>query len=181
MSTGCSTRLPEKFVKPRRATAADLGSGLAPFLGLGLGSGLMPFAPGTFGTLAAVPIFLLLSYGGPAIYLGGLLAIVASGVWICGQSAKVLESHDHPAIVWDEIAGFLVTMVPVDATFINVVGGFILFRFFDIIKPWPIKWADRQVGGGVGIMLDDVLAGLLAGFSLWILNTWNPAGFFLSS
>jgi phosphatidylglycerophosphatase A len=77
--------------------------------------------------------------------------------------------HDHPGIVWDEFAGFLITMIPAYASWIWVVAGFVLFRVFDIWKPWPISWADRQLKGGLGIMLDDVLAGGLAAVILFIV------------
>ena len=149
------------------------------FLGLGFGSGLVPFAPGTFGTVAAIPVYLLLYSGGQTVYLAILILIVVGGVSICEVTAKKLNSHDHPAIVWDEIAGFLVTMIPVGVSTLNVVIGFILFRIFDIIKPWPIKWIDRRIHGGLGIMLDDILAGIIAGILLFMFNLWNPAGLFI--
>lgn len=164
---------------PRPATIKDLGAGLGSFLGLGFGSGLAPKAPGTFGTLAAIPLYLLLSSGGRALFLIGLVAILVAGIWICGEAARVLDSHDHPAIVWDEIAGFMVTMAFVGDSIANILAGFILFRFFDIIKPWPIKWADQHVHGGMGIMLDDILAGVFAAVILWLINAWNPAGLFI--
>jgi phosphatidylglycerophosphatase A len=149
-----------------------------PFLGLGFGSGLAPFAPGTFGTVAAIPVYLLLSLGGQTVYLAGLILVLVGGISICDSTAKTLNSHDHPAIVWDEIAGFLVTMTVVSVSTVNVIVGFILFRFFDIIKPWPIKWVDRRIHGGLGIMLDDILAGAIAGILLFLINLWNPAGLF---
>jgi len=149
-----------------------------PFLGLGFGSGLAPFAPGTFGTVAAIPVYLLLSLGGQTVYLAGLILVLVGGISICDSTAKILNSHDHPAIVWDEIAGFLVTMTVVSVSTVNVIVGFILFRFFDIIKPWPIKWVDRRIHGGLGIMLDDILAGAIAGILLFLINLWNPAGLF---
>lgn len=149
-----------------------------PFLGLGFGSGLAPVAPGTFGTLVAVPFYLLLSLGGHTVYLAGLILVLVGGVSICDSTAKILNSHDHPAIVWDEIAGFLVTMAVVGVSTVNVIVGFILFRFFDIIKPWPIRWIDRRVHGGLGIMLDDIVAGAIAGILLFLINLSNPAGLF---
>ena len=135
------------------------------FLALGFGSGLMKPAPGTWGTLAALPIYYLM-----AIYLhlsidAYLSVVVISfifGVYICGRTAKDVGEHDHSAIVWDEIVGFLITMLAVPPTLVNIVCGFILFRIFDIIKPWPIKVIDRSVDGGFGIMVDDVLAGFAA-------------------
>ncbi len=142
------------------------------FLAFGFGSGLAKKAPGTFGTLAAVPVYLLLIQFNAVIY--GVITVISmiAGIWICGIAADKLGEHDFGGIVWDEIAGFLVTMWFVEFSWQNVVVGFILFRIFDIVKPWPIKWVDQKVSGGFGIMLDDVLAGLLAGFllSIYVLN-----------
>ncbi len=132
------------------------------FLALGFGSGLSPKAPGTMGTVAAIPVFLVLSALPLVWYLLATAAIFAVGVWICDRAARDFGVHDHPAIVWDEIAGFLVAMIAVPAGLGWVLLGFVLFRLFDILKPWPIRWLDRHVHGGLGIMLDDVLAGLFA-------------------
>ncbi len=154
----------------RPATRSDLFATPGAFLGLGFGSGLASVAPGTFGTLAAVPIYWLLVSMGRSYYLVATLIIIVSGVWICGHTAKILKSHDHPAIVWDEFAGYLVTMLLVPATVINVVAGFFLFRLFDIAKPWPIRWVDRNVHGGFGIVLDDLIAGVVSAGILLVLN-----------
>jgi phosphatidylglycerophosphatase A len=140
------------------------------FLAFGFGSGLAPKAPGTFGTLAAVPIFLLLSQTGLLAYLIVCVIVSLSGIYICGKSASLLKTHDHPGIVWDEIAGFLITMVGFSVNWQNLLIGFILFRLFDIFKPWPIKWADSNVNGGLGIMLDDLMAGILAWCCLYGVN-----------
>ena len=129
---------------------------------LGFGSGLMPVAPGTAGTLAAVPLYLLLQ-GLPLItYLAVVVVALFGGILVCGYTATRLGVHDHPAIVWDEIVGYLITMVAAPAGWQWVVAGFVLFRLFDILKPWPIGWLDRRVHGGTGIMLDDVIAGVFA-------------------
>ncbi len=132
------------------------------FLALGFGSGLAPKAPGTFGTLAAIPLYLLVAGFSPLYY--GLLVILMSiaGIYICGKTANDVGVHDHPAIVWDEFVGFLITMFMVPLSWQSVVVGFILFRLFDIFKPWPISIADKKLAGGFGIMLDDILAGLAA-------------------
>jgi phosphatidylglycerophosphatase A len=84
------------------------------------------------------------------------------GIWICGKAAKDIGVHDHGGIVWDEIVGYLLTMYWVPFSWQNVILGFVFFRLFDILKPWPINWLDRHVSGGVGIMLDDVVAALMA-------------------
>ena len=157
-------------MKPRQPTTKDLFSSPVAFLGLGFGSGLAPKAPGTFGTLAAIPIYLLICGYAPSTYLAILLVVSIAGVWICGQTASQLDSHDHPAIVWDEIAGYLLTMAFIPVSVINVIVGFLLFRFFDILKPWPIRAIDRNVHGGFGIMLDDIIAGIFAWLILYSAN-----------
>jgi phosphatidylglycerophosphatase A len=134
----------------------------AHLLAFGLGAGAAPKAPGTAGTLVAVPLYLLVS----GLPLWGYLAITVAaflaGIWICGRTAEDLGTHDHPGIVWDEVVGFLVTMTAAPAGWAWLVAGFALFRGFDILKPWPIHWLDARVGGGLGIMLDDLAAGLFA-------------------
>lgn len=137
-------------------------------LALGFGSGLAPKAPGTFGTLVALPIVWLLSFAGTAWFVVFLVAGSLLGVYVCGKAAADAGEHDHGAIVWDEIMGFTLTMLLIPVTFTNLLIGFVLFRFFDIVKPWPIRWFDRRVHGGLGIMLDDLLAALPA---LGILHT----------
>ncbi len=131
-------------------------------LAFGFGSGLAPKAPGTFGTLAAVPLYWLMTYLSLSEYLFVILFATVVGIYLCGQAAKDLQVHDHPGIVWDEFVGFWITMIAVPAQLGYILLGFILFRLFDIWKPWPIKWVDQHVHGGFGIMLDDLLAGLMA-------------------
>mgnify|MGYP000215205463 FL=1 len=132
-------------------------------LAFGLGSGCAPKAPGTFGTLAAIPFWWLLLQDVPLIpYICVLIAGFAFGVYLCEQTSKDLGVHDHGGIVWDEWIGLWITYLALPAGIEWVVIGFILFRFFDILKPWPIKWLDEKVHGGFGIMIDDVLAGLFA-------------------
>ena len=132
------------------------------FLALGFGSGLLPKAPGTFGTLAAIPLYLLLAPSSVSIYLVSVIVMSIAGIYICGQAAKDAGVHDHGAIVWDEIVGFLITMFMIPLSWKSVIVGFILFRIFDIFKPWPISFTDKNVHGGLGIMLDDIIAGLAA-------------------
>jgi len=132
------------------------------FLALGFGSGLAPKAPGTFGTLAAIPVFLLLSLLTPWPYLIVVLLLSIAGIYICGKTASDVGVHDHGAIVWDEFIGFFITMFMVPLSISSILVGFILFRVFDIFKPWPISLADKKLHGGFGIMFDDVLAGLLS-------------------
>jgi phosphatidylglycerophosphatase A len=132
------------------------------FLAFGFGSGLVKKAPGTCGTLAAVPLYCALAQSGHLIYSAFTVIAAIAGCWICGKAAEKLGEHDFNGIVWDEIAGFLISLWFIPFSWKGVIIGFALFRFFDIVKPWPIKWADRKVQGGLGIMLDDVLAGVFA-------------------
>ncbi|MDF1821942.1 MAG: phosphatidylglycerophosphatase A [Alcanivoracaceae bacterium] len=133
------------------------------FLAFGFGAGLSPKAPGTFGTLVAVPLWwLLASSAGTWGYLAVTLAVIAVGPYLCGRTSRDMGVHDHGGIVWDEIAGFLVTMFLMPVTPLAALAGFLFFRLFDIAKPWPIGWLDRRVHGGTGIMVDDLVAGVYA-------------------
>ncbi|AEE24017.1 MAG: phosphatidylglycerophosphatase A [Alteromonadaceae bacterium] len=133
------------------------------FLALGFGSGLAPKAPGTFGTIAAIPLVCLLAY---STTLTGyvLVTLLASliGIWLCGKTAHDMMVHDDSSIVWDEIAGLLITMIAVPLNWQTLLLGFVLFRILDILKPWPISYLDARVHGGFGIMIDDILAGIFA-------------------
>jgi phosphatidylglycerophosphatase A len=131
-------------------------------LSFGLGSGLSPYAPGTAGTAAAIPFYLLLSTLHPITYLLATLLSVVLGVYLCGRTSKALGVHDHAAIVWDEFAGFFITMLFAPVSLTTVVLGFCLFRLFDITKPWPASVIDSRIKGGLGVMLDDVIAGIYA-------------------
>ena len=139
------------------------------WIAIGFGSGLAPKAPGTFGTLVAVPLYLLMNELLMWQYLAVVALATGIGIWICGVAARQMGVHDDPSIVWDEIVGFLITMIAVPPGWIWIVVGFVLFRFFDIAKPWPIRVIDRRVSGGMGIMMDDVLAGVFALVSIHIL------------
>ena len=141
-------------------------------LAFGFGSGLAPKAPGTFGTLAAVPLYFALAPLSLPLYLLIVVASFAFGVWICDITSKDLGVHDHPGIVWDEFVGLWVTLIAAPAGWWWVAVGFLLFRLFDIWKPWPIGWADRRVSGGFGIMLDDLIAGLYGLAVLQALAWW---------
>ncbi len=139
------------------------------FLALGFGSGCAPKAPGTLGTLAAIPLYLLIQPLPLWTYL--LLTGIGFlfGIWICGRVTDDLGVHDHSAIVWDEIIGYLITMIAAPSGWLWIVVGFVSFRLFDILKPWPIRQADRQIGGGFGIMFDDLLAAIYAWIVLQLL------------
>ena len=147
------------------------------FLALGLGSGMPRVAPGTFGTLMGLMLFCGYHYffAPPSVLFFGLFLLVSSavGIYLCGKTAKDLGVHDHGGIVWDEFVGFWLCLWAMPVTWYWVVAAFILFRIFDIAKPWPIKWIDHKVSGGFGIMLDDILAGLyvlvILHFSHWLI------------
>ncbi|HMN46714.1 MAG TPA: phosphatidylglycerophosphatase A [Povalibacter sp.] len=140
-------------------------------LAFGFGAGLLPRAPGTFGTLIAIPIVAGIMQFGWQVHVAFAIAACVTGVWICGESARRLGVHDHSGIVWDEIAGFTITMLAAPSRdWTWWVAGFALFRLFDIWKPWPIREADHRLRGGLGIMLDDILAGLFAAACLLVLT-----------
>jgi len=144
----------------------------AHLLAFGFGAGCSPKAPGTMGTLLAVGLYLPLSRLPLSLYALLLAVVIVAGVWICGRASRDLGVHDHPGIVWDEVAGYLLTMFAAPPGWSWIVIGFLLFRLFDIWKPWPIGWLDRRVGGGLGIMLDDLVAGLFAALCLQALAVW---------
>jgi phosphatidylglycerophosphatase A len=139
-------------------------------LAFGFGSGLLPKAPGTYGTLVAIPIYLLLQPLSLVLYALIVLLAFIAGLWICQRTSDDLGVHDHSGIVWDEIVGYLVGMVFAPAGWVWIVIGFLLFRLFDIFKPWPILWIDQRVKGGLGIMLDDLLAGFYTAGAICLLN-----------
>ena len=140
------------------------------WLATGFGAGLSPLAPGTVGSLVGV-LFYMAMAGLPLLaYLSVVLVLAVVGVWVCGRAGKILGITDHPGIVWDEIVGVLITMTATPRGWQGMVLGFALFRLFDIFKPWPVASIDRRVGGGLGVMLDDVMAGLYALACLQILR-----------
>ncbi|WP_372863972.1 phosphatidylglycerophosphatase A [Spongiibacter sp.] len=138
-------------------------------LSLGFGSGLAPKAPGTFGTLAALPLWFALQYLPASSYIAVVVAAFALGVYLCGETARALGVHDHGGIVWDEFVGLWIALFLLPPGWPWLLLGFALFRLFDIWKPWPIRVLDARVHGGLGIMIDDVLAGIYAFFVLQLL------------
>lgn len=139
------------------------------FIAFGFGSGLMPIAPGTWGTLAAIPIYLLLAPQIWWLYLVVTIAAFFLGVIVCGKVTTDLGINDYSGIVWDEVVGYLLTMFLAPSGPIWMLLGFVLFRIFDIWKPQPIRWIDKHVHGGLGVMLDDVLAAVPAWLILQLL------------
>ena len=140
---------------------------IAKWISLGFGSGKAPVAPGTFGTVVGVLIYLLLSDINVYLYIAIIVVFYFLGVWASQVYSDYLGVHDHGSIVWDEVVGYMITMIAIPAQWQWVLLGFILFRLFDIWKPWPIRWLDEKVHGGTGIMIDDVLAGIYA----WLILT----------
>ena len=136
----------------------------------GLGLGLAPRAPGTFGTLLGLPLFWLLSGLAWPLYLAAVAFISCLGLWAAGQAERELGRHDAPEVVIAEVAGYLVTMFLSPATPLALALGFVFFRLFDILKPWPVSWADQKVPGALGVMLDDGLAGLYAWLAMFLVS-----------
>jgi phosphatidylglycerophosphatase A len=144
------------------------------FLALGFGTGLSPWAPGTLGSLAALPLaWLTLDLPWPGRIAVVAIAILA-GVYICGESARRIGVHDHSGIVWDEIAAMLLLSLLLPGGRMWLLPAFVFFRFFDIAKPWPIRDLDHRLRGGLGIMLDDLMAALYAAICLWLIAAVIP-------
>ena len=140
------------------------------FIAFGFGSGLAPKAPGTVGTLVGLPFYFALCGLPLPLYLMACAALFAVGCGVCQRSAHLLRVHDHGGIVFDEIVGFCIAAAPLvalDASPWWLLAVFAAFRFFDIVKPWPIRWLDAHVHGGFGIMVDDALAALMAAGVVW--------------
>lgn len=146
------------------------------WLGVGLGSGLPKRAPGTWGTVGGLIVAIpLIKLGFIPFLIITLLASII-GIWICGRTSELMNVHDDPHIVWDEWVGMWITLLPfsfigfnqlaeidgIKLDWLVILTAFILFRFFDILKPFPISWADKKVAGGLGVMLDDIIAGIMA-------------------
>ena len=144
------------------------------FLAFGFGTGLAPFAPGTFGSIPGLILFWLTLDFGLYVQLSIAVAMTLIGIWICGESARRIGVHDHGGIVWDEIVGMYVTLFLAPVSVVGFVLAFVLFRIMDIVKPWPIRDLDHSMQGGLGIMLDDLLAALYAALLLalygWFMN-----------
>lgn len=145
------------------------------FIAFGFGAGLMPRGPGTAGTLVGLPFWLVLMWLPLPWFVGAVALLFLFGCWVCGESARLLGVHDYGGIVFDEIVGFLIACLPLlpalglvsGPMWLWLLAAFLVFRLFDILKPWPIRAFDRSVHGGFGIMLDDVLAGLASAAVLY--------------
>jgi phosphatidylglycerophosphatase A len=140
---------------------------------LGFGSGLAPVAPGTFGSIVGLLFGLAVAPFGFWVALAVTIAVTITGIWICGESARKLGVHDHSAIVWDEVAGMMLTLLAAPATWWGAALAFGLFRLFDVWKPWPIREVDHGMRGGLGIMLDDVMAAVMAAALLLVIKKYT--------
>ncbi len=145
------------------------------------GAGYAPKAPGTAGTVVAIPLVVVLYQAGPALFLVATVALVCLGIWAAERTCRLYAAEDVQLIVIDEVAGYLVTLAPFclgppGPSWAHLVVGFGLFRLFDIVKPWPVSWVDRHVHGGVGVMLDDLLAGAYAALVLGLLHWLGVLG-----
>lgn len=142
---------------------------IALLLSIWFGTGLLPGIPGTFGTAGAIPLYLLIDFSGAIYQALFLLITIIGAIWASHRSQCILGRVDPGEIVIDEMAGFLLTVFLIPFTWRNLIAGFFLFRFFDILKPPPIKTLEKKVKGGLGVVLDDLLAGLYAHLSLRLL------------
>lgn len=153
------------------------------FFALGFGSGLLPKAPGTWGSVLALGLYFLIF---PGLMLNWAIIVLCAsfivGIWFCAAAANELGAHDHGAVVWDEFVGqwmvvlYLQTQTEL-SLLLSLLIGFVLFRLFDIVKPWPIRWFDRNVHGGLGVMLDDVLAAGMAIGVVFLVEYLGLTGF----
>ncbi|QTS83689.1 phosphatidylglycerophosphatase A family protein [Coxiella endosymbiont of Amblyomma nuttalli] len=138
------------------------------FIACGFGIGAIPWVPGTFGTLVGVILYLLLSRLSLLIYCVVTLFLFILGVIISDITNQRFNTSDHSAVVWDEIVGFLIVMIAIPKTGYFILAGFFLFRIFDIWKPWPIQLLEKNLKGGLGVMIDDVIAALYTWIVLMI-------------
>lgn len=139
------------------------------FVACGFGVGTLPWMPGTFGTIVGVVLYLMLAKLSLIPYLLITFILLVAGVYLCGRVNRDFGTDDHPAAVWDEIASFPVVMIAIPCQWYFILIGFILFRIFDIWKPWPIRWVDKNIHGGIGVMLDDVIAALFSWVILYLI------------
>ena len=153
-------------MKGRASTPPSVWRNPIHFAAFGFGAGAIKIAPGTCGTLVAIPLYILLQDLPLLMYISITAVLFLLGMWLCQVTTRDLGVHDHEGIVWDEIVGYLITMTaaPLEsaASWLWIVLGFALFRLFDIWKPWPINLLDQHVKGGFGVMIDDVMAGIYA-------------------
>ncbi|PID66688.1 MAG: phosphatidylglycerophosphatase A [Gammaproteobacteria bacterium] len=159
----------KKSGKNPSLTGRPLSEKISLWLAFGCGSGFIRPAPGTWGTLPGVFIaYFVMPY--PLLHLAVIIALTLIGTWLCQRASAILGVHDHGGIVIDEIVGVLITLWLFQPTWQVLLLGFIAFRVFDILKPWPIRWVDKHVHGGWGIMLDDIIAAGFAWVTVWVIT-----------
>lgn len=141
------------------------------WLAVFFGAGLAPKAPGTMGTLATIPLALLLMWLGPLYHMAFVIVLTPIAIWVSELYEQARGGHDHPEVVIDEVVGFLITMTWLPITWQSFLFGFVLFRVLDIFKPWPIGMMDKKIPGGIGVVVDDVAAGLIANVVLQYVYT----------
>jgi len=144
------------------------------FFATGFFSGYLPKAPGTWGSLVAIPLWFLLSFLTPSSYCLMLAVVFFLGWFVAGEAEKILDKPDPGCVVIDEIFGMFVTLFAAPRSWFVVIAAFLLFRLFDIVKPFPVSWFDQRVNGGLGIMLDDAMAGVYAFLALHLLLFVGP-------
>ena len=162
----------DKAVLERQALKKVALGSPAGWLAFGFGSGLSPFAPGTMGTLAAIPFTFALKGLGTIGFWLVLVLLFVLGISLCGHVSKKLGVHDHGGIVWDEMVGYWLAVAFIPLQWQWLLAAFLLFRFFDIFKPWPIRQIDKKISGGFGIMVDDIVAALFTMVILAVLQYW---------
>ena len=146
---------------------------LASLVATALGAGLLPIAPGTWGTAVAVPLAWYLDRFGDLVFALVTLVVIVVGSFAADVYCRSTGRHDNQQVVIDEVAGYLVTLLLVPRTAGNLLAGFLLFRLFDIWKPPPVRWVDRHVGGGFGVVADDVAAAVYGALCLWLLHHYG--------
>lgn len=154
--------LPKKYHQPQPDVPEKIWQNPLYFIAFGFGSGAIPIAPGTFGTLMAIPFYLCIQYLPFFFYISLVIILIIASSMLCQKISRELNIHDHPGMCIDEFVGFFVTMIHAPKGFTWIIIGFLLFRVFDIWKPWPIRYLDEKIHGGFGMIIDDVIAGLFA-------------------
>lgn len=161
-----STNQSDRLAIVRAIKEGSFSDRIALVLSIWFGAGLLPVMPGTYGTVAAIPLYAVGSFLAPQYQVSILLLITIGAIWSSQRSQQALGVSDSPQIVIDEVAGFLLTIVCIPFTWLALVAGFFLFRFFDILKPPPIRWVELRLTGGMAIVLDDLVAAAYAHISL---------------
>lgn len=159
--------------QPETPAVRPAMSPVAKWISVWFGCGLSPVGPGTMGTIGAVPLAYALALGGTAVFLIGLIVVVGIGTWAADRFVRATGVDDDQRIVVDEVAGYLLTLVAVPKTAAAFFFAFLLFRLFDIWKPQPVKWVDQNLGGGIGVMADDLAAAVYAGIGLYLCERFG--------